>query len=52
MPKILTNPVFPPIPTNQFDWAAVEEGYEPGDRVGYGKTKDDAIKDLMEQMEE
>ena len=49
--KILTNPVFPPIPTCQFDWAAVFDGYEPGELIGYGRTKEEAAADLLEQWE-
>ena len=49
--KILTSPVFPPIPTCQFDWAAVFDGYEPGELIGYGRTKEEAAADLLEQWE-
>jgi hypothetical protein len=38
-----------PIPPRQFDWSAVRDDYEPGDLIGYGKTKTDAISDLIEQ---
>jgi hypothetical protein len=49
--KIITNHVFPPIPMRQFDWSAVFDGYEPGELIGYGRTKQDAIDDLKEQWE-
>lgn len=32
--------------------AAVLDNYEPGDVIGYGATKDAAIQDLLEQIEE
>lgn len=50
--KILTNHVFPPVPTNQFDWAAVFDNYEPGGYCGYGRTEQAAIDDLKRQWED
>lgn len=41
--------VNPPIPTDRFDWCATLEGYEPGDPIGRGPTKQAAIDDLLEQ---
>lgn len=41
-----------PIFTNAFDWCATFDDYEPGDPVGRGVTKADAVIDLLEQMEE
>lgn len=49
METIITSFVYPPIPVRQFDWQAVRDGYEEGDRVGYGPTEEDAIRDLLEQ---
>ena len=40
----------PDIGTNAYDWRAVEEFYQPGDRIGWGKSKEDAIKDLLDQL--
>lgn len=51
-PKILTRFVAPPIPTRQYDWSALEEGYEPGRPIGYGETKADAIEDLKSQLDD
>jgi len=48
---ILLNNIFPPIPPRQFDWEALLDGYEPGDPVGHGATRLDAVKDLLEQIE-
>jgi len=45
---IVTNYVFPPIPTRQFDWSARFDNYEAGDPIGYGYTEVDAIRDLID----
>jgi hypothetical protein len=45
----------PPIPQRNFDWAAVDTstyGGDPEDPVGFGKTKEEAIQDLLEQIAE
>ena len=49
--KIVTSYVYPPIPIRAFDWAAVEDGYEPGRPIGYGKTEAEAVQDLRDQLE-
>jgi hypothetical protein len=49
--QIVTTHVMPPIPTNIFDWSACFDDYEPGAPIGYGPTKEEAIADLMEQVE-
>jgi len=33
-------------------WSAMEEGYDPGDPVGYGPTEQEAIDDLIDQLDE
>jgi len=48
--KIVTEYVYPPIPVRQFDWSAVEDGYEPGRPIGYGYTEAEAVKDLRDQL--
>lgn len=50
--KIVTEFVHPPIPLRQFDWAAVLDGYEPGDALGEGRTEDEAVADLIDQLDE
>ena len=50
--KIRTTFVYPPIPIRQFDWSAVEDDYEPGCPHGTGATEQEAIADLMAQIEE
>jgi hypothetical protein len=42
----------PPIPPRQFDWSAVTDNYEPGCPIGYGRTRREAIADLLERIEE
>jgi hypothetical protein len=44
---IRTEFVYPPIPDRQYDWRAVFDGYEPGDLMGYGRTREAAIADLI-----
>ena len=48
--KIVTDFWLKPIPMRNFDWAAVSNNYEPGDPVGYGATKKEAIKDYLEKI--
>jgi hypothetical protein len=62
--KIVTNFDYPPIPFRQFDWSAVDSDtydadydYELGQHVskcpvGRGATEIEAIRDLLDQMEE
>lgn len=50
--KIVTTYDPKPIPPRQFDWSAADDGYEPGDPIGYGRTEAEAIEDLKRQIEE
>jgi hypothetical protein len=52
--KIMTSFVYPPIPIRNFDWAAFDDDtYDgPGSIVGHGATKEAAIADFKEQLEE
>ena len=43
---IITEYVNPPIPNRNCDWSAVYEGYEPGDKIGWGETEEEAIAEL------
>ena len=49
MKGIKTTHEFPPIPIRDYDWSAVMEDYDEGDIIGYGRTEQDAINDLMRQ---
>ena len=53
--KIQTNCVYPPIPIRCFDWSAIDaDTYDgsPSDPIGYGTTEQEAIDDLLSQIEE
>jgi hypothetical protein len=45
MRKIMTENIFPPIPSRAFDWCAYYDGIE--DAAGYGPTEQAAIDDLV-----
>jgi hypothetical protein len=49
--KIRTEYVYPPIPIRQFDWSAAFDNYEPGCPIGWGRTKEEAVADLIEQAD-
>ena len=49
--KIITNFEYPPIPIRSFDWSAVTDNYEGGDYIGWGVTEQEAIADLINQIE-
>lgn len=46
--NIITEHIHPPIPSRDYDWSAVLEGYEPGDPIGYGRTEQEARNALQE----
>lgn len=48
--KIRTEHVYPPIPARTMDWSAVTDDYDAGHPIGWGRTEQDAITDLMEQL--
>lgn len=52
MNKIITEFIYPPIPDRNYDWEAVRENYDAGDLIGYGRTEQDAINNLIEQENE
>lgn len=54
--NIKTNYVHPPIPLRKFDWSAYDTDKWDGDpevkaSVGWGQTEQEAIADLLEQLE-
>jgi hypothetical protein len=51
--NIKTENIFPPIPIRSFDWQAVDyDTYDgPGCPIGHGSTEQEAIVDLLEQLE-
>lgn len=51
--KIRTTYVYSPIPIRQFDWSAIDDDtYEPGRPIGTGATEQEAVADLLQQIEE
>jgi hypothetical protein len=54
--KIVTDFIYPPVPSRQFDWCAVTDNYDGADGgnepIGYGPTEAAAIADLIEQLED
>ena len=55
--KITTSCDYPPIPDRRFDWSAIDEDtYDGADdsttrgQIGYGRTEQEAIEDLLEQL--
>jgi len=51
-PKILTRYDPKPIPISAFDWTAATEDYDLGSPVGWGATEQEAIDDLLAQIED
>lgn len=45
--KIHTTHVRPPVPSRQYNWQAIFDGYEPGDSIGTGATEQEAIDWLI-----
>lgn len=43
---------FPPIPDRRFDYGATDGDYDLGAKIGWGPTEQDAIKDLLDQLED
>jgi hypothetical protein len=52
--KIRTYHVHPPIPIRDWDWSAVDNDTYDGEGcpIGYGRTEQEAIADLLEQLKE
>lgn len=50
--RIVTEHVFPPVPYRDQDWRATFDGYDEGDPMGTGPTKEAAIADLILQDED
>lgn len=47
---VITEYVRPPVPTTQYDWAAMVEGEEDSMPIGRGPTEAQALRDLAEQL--
>jgi len=46
--KIITEHVYPPIPTRTMDWSAAMDNYEPGLPLEYGATEQEAVENLLD----
>lgn len=51
MPTVHYRFIYPPIPIRNFDWEATFDEYDMGDPIGFGRTKEEALKNLMEEKE-
>lgn len=49
---VRTHNEYPPIPCRKFDWCATDDNYEPGCAIGWGATEQEAIEDLLLEIEE
>lgn len=51
---VRTDYILPPIPDRQFDWSAVDDETYDGEgcAIGYGRTEQAAIDDLLDQLTE
>ncbi len=52
MLTIITHYWAKPIPLRQFDWEAVTDNYDLGSPIGFGRSPEEAINDLIEQIRE
>lgn len=58
--NIRTEFIYPPIPDRRFDWSAIDaDTYDgapdtkhPFNAIGYGRTEQEAIADLLSQLED
>lgn len=56
--KIRTDSVYPPIPDRSFDWQAITDDYDGAEdsstrnQIGRGATEQEAINDLLDQLED
>ena len=49
MRKIITSNECPPIPVRDYDWSALREDGDEDEPIGYGRTEQDAIDDLLDK---
>ena len=52
--RIVTTAIYPPIPVRDHDWSAIDDDTYDGEGslIGFGATEQDAIDDLVRQMED
>ena len=49
MRNILTSNECPPIAVRDYDWSALREDWDLDEPIGYGRTEQEAIDDLIEK---
>lgn len=49
--NIKTKHIYPPVPDRRFDWTAWIDGDEKIGPYGYARTEQEAIDNLLEQLE-
>jgi hypothetical protein len=49
MKKIITNYDCPCIPIRDYDWSALREDWDLDEPIGYGRTEQEGINDLLEK---
>jgi len=49
---IVIEHTYPPIPIRDFDWHAYLDGREEDGNYGHGRTKYQALHDLIDRLEE
>jgi hypothetical protein len=49
---LVVTPIYPPVPSTRFDWCAYIDGQEESGRYGYGPTREAAVAELFESIDE
>lgn len=49
--QIVTRYICPPIPSQDFDWVAYEDGKEEDGVYGYGATEQEAVNELQDLLD-
>ena len=47
--KIVTQHDTKPVPSKDYDWEAFREDWDLDEPIGYGKTEQEAVNDLLER---
>lgn len=50
--RVVTTCICPPIPDRRWDWIAHIEGEEEKRQYGYGCTESDAVRELLQMLED
>lgn len=52
MPQIILHHEYPPIPDRRWDWAAHHDDYEPGRPIGWGETREIAVREYLMEVDD